>query len=189
MREMSATVAEWIKREVLPYERLVRGWLARSMVSAADIDDLIQEAYCRLAKIDNFQSIVRPDAFFFQIVRNLLLNQIRHARLVRIETVAELDELNVADDAPSPERITGAKRDLERVSKLIAELPERCKLIFRMRRIEGLSQRDIAARLSVSENIVEHDTAKAIKLVLKALSQAIDEDSDNYPRTKLRREA
>ncbi|MDT9600169.1 RNA polymerase sigma factor [Sphingosinicella rhizophila] len=180
-------VADWVKREVLPCEHLVRAWLARSLVSHADSDDLIQEAYCRLAKIDDFESIERPDAFFFQTVRNLLLNQIRHARIIRIETAAELDDLGLADEAPSPERIVGARRDLARVRERIDALPERCRRIFEMRRIEGLSQREIAARMGVSENIVEHDTAKAIKLVLKALRRSSDvAAAEPYLRTRLR---
>jgi RNA polymerase sigma factor (sigma-70 family) len=187
MRRANDTIADWIKREVLPCEHLVRAWLARSLVSRADSDDLIQEAYCRLAKVEDYSGIARPDGFFFQTVRNLLLNQIRHARIIRIETAAELDLLNLADDAPSPERVTGAKRDLARVTDEIAALPERCRRIFEMRRIEGLSQREIAARLSVSENVVEHETAKAIKLVLKALRGGSG-DTEEYPRTKLRRE-
>lgn len=180
-------LAEWVKRTVLPCEHLVRAWLARSLVSQADSDDLIQEAYCRLSRVTDFDSIERPDAFFFQTVRNLLLNQIRHARIVRIETAAELEELGVADEAPSPERIVGARRDLARVRKRIDELPERCRRIFEMRRIEGLSQREIAVRLGVSENVVEHDTAKAIKLVLKSLrNSGCSATAEPYLRTRLR---
>lgn len=177
-RDRQARIAEWVTRTVLPCEHLVRAWLARSLVSPSDSDDLIQEAYCRLSNVEAFEQIARPDAFFFQIVRNLLLNHIRRARLVRIETVAELDELGLADSAPSPERVTGARRDLERVRACIADLPERCRRVFELRRVEGLSQREIAERLGVNENVVEYEVARGLKLVVKALRARGDDVAD-----------
>lgn len=175
----------WVTREVLPCERLVRAWLARSMVGREDSDDLIQEAYCRLAGVEHFEAIARPDGFFFQIVRNLLLTRLKRASLVRIETISELDDLALADGAPSPERVVGARRDLERVNRRIEALPERCREIFKLRRVEGLSQREIAERLGISENVVEHDISKALRLVVRALRDEGDDLPDDYLRTRL----
>jgi RNA polymerase sigma factor (sigma-70 family) len=184
--ERQQALSAWVTREVLPCERLVRAWLARSMVSPEDSDDLIQEAYCRLSGVENFKAIARPDGFFFQIVRNLLLTRLRRASLVRIETMAELDELNLADGSPSPERVTGARRDLERVHCQIEGLPERCREIFKLRRIEGLSQREIAERLGLSENVVEHDISRALRLVVRALRDEGGDLPGDYLQTRLR---
>jgi RNA polymerase sigma-70 factor (ECF subfamily) len=184
--ERRLRLSAWVTRTVLPCEHLVRAWLARSMVSKEDSDDLIQEAYCRLAGLDSFEQIARPDGFFFQIVRNQLLTKLRRANVVRIETVAELDYLNLTDGSPSPERAVGAKRDLDRVLLQIDALPERCRQAFKLRRIDGLSQREIAERLGVSENVVEHDIANALKLVIKALRQDGNEMADEYLKTRLR---
>lgn len=179
-------ITDWITREVMPCEHLVRAWLARSLVSSADIDDLIQEAYWRVSRTPSLETIHRPDSYFFQIVRNLLLNQIRHANVVRIETVAELDELDLADEAPSPERVIGGRRDLQRVRDQIEALPPLCRRIFELRRIDGLSQREIAVELNISENVVEHNMAKGLKLVLEALRRQKYDLGEHYPRTKLR---
>lgn len=174
----------WVAREVMPHEHLVRAWLQRSLVPAEDIDDLIQEAYCRLASLDAYEQITRPDAFFFQVVRNLLLNQLRHRRVVRIETVAELDELGSQDSGPTPEEVVGARRDYARVRALIDALPERCRRIFVMRKIERLPQREIAARMGVSENVVEQEGAKGLRLILQALR---DQGMDIGPAAGQRR--
>jgi RNA polymerase sigma factor (sigma-70 family) len=172
--ERHRRIAEWVTRAVLPHEPAVRTWLARSLVNPADIDDLIQEAYCKLARVEAFEAIERPDGYFFRVVRNLLLNQLRHARLVRIEALnsvgSGVEQLAYADDAPSPEQAAGAQRELARVKARIDALPERCRAIFRLRKLEGLSQREIAARLGVSENVVEHETARGLKLVMAALA-------------------
>ncbi|MEO0872932.1 MAG: sigma-70 family RNA polymerase sigma factor, partial [Pseudomonadota bacterium] len=56
-----------------------------------------------------------------------------------------------------------ARHELGLVEKVLATLPDRCRTIFTLKRIEGLSQRAIAERLSVTENIVENDVRKAVK--------------------------
>ncbi|MBN8842044.1 MAG: RNA polymerase sigma factor [Sphingomonadales bacterium] len=171
MSELDQRLIAWVSTQVMPHEPAVRAWLRRSMVSHEDADDLIQEAYANLASLDAFEQIARPDGYFFQIVRNLLTDQLRRARIVRIESVAEMDTLKAASDDPSPERVTAAKRELEMVQRVIAGLPERCRRIFEMRKIQGLSQREIADRLKVSESIVENDGVKGMRLIMQAMRE------------------
>lgn len=172
MTALDQRLIAWVSTQVMPHEPAVRAWLRRSMVSPEDADDLIQEAYAALAGLDAFDQIARPDGYFFQIVRNLLTDQLRRARIVRIESVAEMDTLKAASDEPSPERVTAAKRELEMVQRVIAGLPERCRRIFEMRKINGLSQREIAARLKVSESIVENDGVKGMRLIMQAMRES-----------------
>lgn len=162
-------IVAWVIAEVMPHEGNVRAWLQQSMVSKDDIDDLIQEAYCKLAGLASVEHIERPDGYFFQIVRNLLMDQMRRARIVRIETVGELGALDVSSDAPSPERIAAARRELAKVRRLIAGLPGRVRQIMEMRKIEDLPQKEIAKRLGVSESVVENDGVKGLRLIMEAL--------------------
>jgi RNA polymerase sigma factor (sigma-70 family) len=52
---------------------------------------------------------------------------------------------------------------------VLATLPERCRTIFTWKRIEGMSQREIAQRLGVSENVVENDIQKALRAIQRML--------------------
>ena len=56
----------------MPHEGAVRAWLSRSAVPQAEIDDLIQEAYCRLAELASFDHVSNPRNYFFMVARNLL---------------------------------------------------------------------------------------------------------------------
>jgi len=153
-----------VAREVIPHEADVRGWLARARASPEDIDELIQDAYCRLAMLDTIDHIDRPDAYFFSIVRNLYVRRLKRARVVAIDSIAEIEAVSV-DQSPSPERQVAGRLDYGRVRALIAGLPERCRTIVEMRRIEGLSQKEIAARLGVSEKVVEKQVWQGIRAV------------------------
>lgn len=159
----------WVLTQVMPHEPTVRAWLHRAKVSEEDAEDLIQEAYANFAALDGFERIGQPDRYFFQVVRNLLTSQFRRARIVRIETMAEIDTLVAGADERSPERIVAARRELDMVQAVLAALPERCRRIFMMRKIEGLSQREIAERLETTESVVENDGVKGIRLVMQAM--------------------
>ena len=193
MSEGRARVVAWLGREILPHEAAVRSWLRRSFAAAGDVDDIIQETYCRLAALTNIEHIDQPRGYFFQAARSVALEQIRRARVVRIETVSEIEALDLALEEPSAERIVSGRRELERVRGLIAALPERCRRIFEMRKIEGVPQREIAQRLGVSENIVENEAVRGLRAILAAMTeqdapagvQGVKEKTDG--RTRKRR--
>lgn len=168
-------IVHWVARHILPLEGEVRGWL-RSRILPADIDDVVQEAYCRIAGLKQVAHIADSRAYFFQVVRNILLEQVRRAHIVRIDVVAEMDALNISDDRPSPEQEVSAHRELKRLQHLIDELPERCRQVFVLRKIEGVPQKEIARRLNITEHTVEAHVGRGLQMILKSWSQTAQQD-------------
>lgn len=166
-----AKIVAWVGREILPHEADVRAWLRRSLVSDGEVEDIIQDAYCRLLALQNTSHIASPRAYFFTAARAVVIDHVRRSRVVRMETITEIDALNVVLDEPSPERVAAGRRELDRVRRLIAALPDRCRRVFELRKIDGLPQREIARQLGVTETIVENDVVKGQRLILKALAQ------------------
>lgn len=176
-------IVRWVASQIMPHEASVRAWLRRSRVPAEEIDDLIQEAYCKLVGLDCVDQIESPDGYFFQTVRNLLSDKLRRAKIVRIETVMEIEALAVSSDEPTPERTAAARRELARVQALILNLPERCRRVFELRKVEGVSQREIARRLGISESAVENEAVRGMRLIIRALQeQGADIRSDRVRR-------
>ncbi|CAN7585766.1 RNA polymerase sigma factor [Phenylobacterium sp. LjRoot225] len=165
-------IVAWVGGHVLPHEGDVRAWLRRNGSSSDEVDDIVQDAYCRLAALQSVVHIQNGRAYFFQTARHIAIERLRRARIVRIDCATELEALNVVDNEPSPERVVTARRELQRVQRLIEDLPKRCRDIFILRRIRGLSQREIAARLGVSENVVEAQSARGLRLILQALAES-----------------
>jgi RNA polymerase sigma factor (sigma-70 family) len=162
--------AAWFAAHILPHEADVRGWL-RASLRIDNADDVIQEAYAKMFAQGGLDQVVSGRAWFFAVARNIVLKQMRRDRIVRIEAVAEIDALGIVDYEPSAERAVSGRQELARVQRLIEALPERCRLIFQMRKIDGLPQREIAERLRVSENVVEKEAAKGLRLVLQGLGE------------------
>jgi len=163
-------VMAWVGSEVLPHEAAVRGWLRR-MIDNDEIEDVIQESYCRISALADVAHIQNGRAYLFATARSLVLERIRRSRVVSIDTATEIDALDIVYDEPSAERVTAARRELARVQRLIEGLPDRCRRIFELRKVDGLSQREVADRMGVPEHTVENDVVKGLKLILKAMAE------------------
>lgn len=163
-------IVVWVGSEVLPHEADCRAWLRRTL-NPDDLEDVIQEAYCRIAGLKEVSHIGSGRAYLFTTARMVVLERIRRARIVRIETVAEFEQLDFGVDEQSPERIVAGHRELRRVQQLIDGLPKRCGRIFKLRKIEGLSQRDVAELLKLPEHTVEYEVGKGLKLILQAIAE------------------
>jgi RNA polymerase sigma-70 factor (ECF subfamily) len=171
MTQSRREIVAWVGAQILPHEADVRARLRRTGTHRDEIDDIVQEAYCRLAAMPSVEHIVNGRAYFFQTARNIVIERIRHARVVRIDSVTEIDALNVVDSEPSQEQVVASRHELRRVQELIESLPPRCRDIFKLRRVYGMPQREIARRLGVSENVVEMQVMRGLRLILRALSE------------------
>ena len=162
-------IVAWVGSHVLPHEAAVRAWLRRWTGRAQDIDDVIQEAYSRLASLDSIAHIGSGRAYLFQTTRNIVLEQVRRAKIIRIDNVMDMGSLSIVDEAPPLDRVVAGAHELQRVEQLIDQLPMKCRRVFVLRRIHGVSQREIAGMYGISESAVEKLAMRGLKLILKAL--------------------
>jgi RNA polymerase sigma-70 factor (ECF subfamily) len=176
-----------VSLHVIPQEQKVRGALRRLGVAESDIDDLIQDAYCRLATLKTVDHIDRPGAYFMQIVKNAWRDGLRRARVVRLEDFTENATPIVEDEAADVEATIDAREQLRLIEALLATLPERCRTIFIWKRMEGIPQRDIARRLGVSENVVENDVQKALRMIQRALRDTGEDEREEWKIDEQRR--
>jgi RNA polymerase sigma factor (sigma-70 family) len=169
---------QWLQRHVVPYEATVRRWLFRHVRSLpqADADDLIQEAYSKFWVLD-LESIASPHAYFVTIVRNLVGEQARRAKIVPMERMGEIEALSIISEEPGPERTVSARNELEQLLAIVDTLPPQCRRAFELRKIEGLSIHEAALALGVTDGAVEKLLSRALAKVLDALGAATAEAS------------
>lgn len=180
----SPEIIRWVATHVVPQEGAVRATLRRLGVSESDADDIIQDAYCRFAALTCVAHIDRPGAYFMQTVKNLWRDQLRRAQIIRFEDFTENAESFVEPEAMGIEAACAARQQLRMVEAMLAKLPERCRTIFTLKRVEGCSQKEIAARLGVSESVVENDVQKALRLIQAELRATADETGDTTAPTR-----
>jgi len=142
-----------------PFAR-VKAALLRRGRSDQDADDLVQEAWLRLACYEENQSVEKPEAFLMRVALNLSVD-LQRSRTTRGDEVM-LDDVVLVDIAPSAEAVLLAKERTARLSACLTRLSEQTRNIFLAHRVEGLTYRVIAARHAVSVSTVEKHVAKAL---------------------------
>ncbi len=155
MKPKDSEQARWFIDEVLPQEKDLRAWLGGRFPSLKDVDDLVQEAFSRLLKAHDSGPIVNPRAFLFVVARNLALNQLRHLRYERPQGANEVDPLSIIDEVNSPPESLASKEEFQHLIQAIQSLPERCRQVMTLRKIYGLSQKEVAKKLGISVHTVE----------------------------------
>lgn len=116
----------------------------------AQAEDVVQEAWFRLTRVEDLALIQEPVAYLYRLVRNLAIDTRRTLARETARLASETDAVALADDQPSPERATLARDELRAVLDALAELPERTRTAVRMNRIEGRKLREIADHLGLS---------------------------------------
>lgn len=156
---------EWLGLHLVPFEAQLRLRLRKVCDSPAEVDDVVQEVYCKVIQMASVAHIAEPHAFLVRMAKNIVTDRFRREAVVSIEAMANLEELAVADEAPGPERIALGRLELKWVAGIIARLPARSQHVFRARRLYGLSQKETAESMNLTEKVVEYETTKAMELI------------------------
>jgi RNA polymerase sigma factor (sigma-70 family) len=144
----------WFLREVLPLEAVLTQYLRNNWRNRADVADLLQDVYVKVYDAAVTQRPKSTKSFVFMTARNLLVDRVRRDKVIPLEAVEDLDALGAAADAPGPEAQSIAREELRRLQTALDQIPPRAHEAFVLFHVENLSQREVAARMNISENTV-----------------------------------
>jgi RNA polymerase sigma-70 factor (ECF subfamily) len=161
----AAEVKAWFVREVLPLESMLMHFLQKNWRNRSDLEDFRQDVYEHVLEAAEKQIPERAKPFVFTTARNLLISRLRKENIVPMEIVADLDVLGIAADEPTQDRSLFARDVLRRLQAALDRLPPRCREAVILKRIEGLSQREIARRMGISEKVVGNYVAEGMSVL------------------------
>ncbi len=154
---------EWIFRQY--YQGLchyANMWL-KDLDSA---EEVVQNTFVKLwERKDGLSVDVSIKSYLYKAVYNASLNEIRHRK-----TKEEYAGMKTHEEV-SEQASRGEVKELEqKIEKALMNLPEQCRLIFRMSRFDELKYREIAAILNISVKTVENQMGKALRLMRENLA-------------------
>lgn len=148
------------------YRNKVKGFAKKIIPAQIDPDEIVQEVFVRVWLK---KATLNPDkefqSFLFSIAKNLVIDHLKSAvnrRLYFVEAHFQQDLL-IEDN---PEKSVTEDMELQ-LLQLVEQLPERRREIFSLSRFEGLSYKQIAERLNITENTVDSQIRNALSFIRK----------------------
>lgn len=156
----------WFRREVLPLERGLTAFIRRNWRVGAEVMDLRQDIYERVLGGASAGLPAKASAYVYTVARNHLITQAKRASIVSFDLFADIENLSIDTDPLTPERYVSARDELRRVQSGLDSLPARCREIISLRKIDGLSSRDVAERLGIGVDAVDHQTSMGMRALI-----------------------
>ena len=145
----------------------LRRYLARLLGNPAEAQDIAHDAYLRVYPKVQDQSAASPEAVLYTTARRLAINRLKRRSITPISTTPPpVDPLS---GAPGVVQQVMARQELEQLEAAIAQLPEGCRAVLLLRKIELLSHQEIARKLGIAVSTVEKQHARALRLLRHAL--------------------
>ena len=151
---------------------------ANSYLKSADIsEEIVQEVFVKLWEKHNIISIhTSIRAYLYQSVFNSCINHIKgiqasgfkHVNLEDNSIRHELISMDLADSVFSKLFSDNAEKDLE---SAIGGLPDQCREIFKMCRLDNLSYGEIASLLKISKSTVKTQMSRAMSRIMKQMEK------------------
>lgn len=132
---------------------------------AVDVDDIVQEAFLRIAVQDESERPANPRGFLFRIARNLVFDISRRSKVRRAYAEARAAEYASNSETwtyRSAEQKVSVREDLGIILQAVDDLPPQCRKVFLMQRRDGLSYAQIADLLGISQSMVQKHMSKAL---------------------------
>jgi RNA polymerase sigma factor (sigma-70 family) len=147
----------------LEHRTFLKRFLSRFLPSPDDIEDVVQETFLRAYNAESQGTDIHsPKAFLFQIARNLAFKELGK-RSRRITTyIEDLAATEIICGQSSVEEQVAERERLAVFCKAAARLPLQCRRAFLMRKVYGLSQKEISREMNISVSTVEKHLATGL---------------------------
>lgn len=147
-------IAAWFDRY---HDQLLR-FLARGLSDQSDAQDLAQEVFLRILRVEDPDLIRHPRAYLYRVAVNVIQEwRLRNQRF----PVKDDHDLEQEPDEGGPIEDIEASERAERLNKAVAKLPARYRAVLMLRVNQGLTHKEVAEELNITPRMVKRHLIKA----------------------------
>lgn len=146
----------------LRHESFLKRFIARYLPQPEDVDEVVQESFLRAYAAEQRKPIDQPKSFLFQIARNEALDRLRRKTHQITDYIEDLGSLVVKSDELAADELLEQKQKMALFCEAVATLPVQCRKAFLLRKVYGLSHKEVADALGIAVSTVEKHQAAAL---------------------------
>ena len=154
------------------YRNKIKGFALKIVPAQIDPEEIVQEVFVRVwLKKEAIDPEKDFQSYLFSIAKHLVLDHLKSAVNRKLYFVGEHFQQDLLEEEGLDATIS--EETEAKLQKLINEIPERRREIFRLSRFEGLSYKQIAERLNISENTVDSQIRNALAFLRKEFRKIV----------------
>lgn len=159
----------------------MRRFISRFVIATQDIDDIAQEAFLRAYETEKKRHLDEPKAFLFRIARNLMLSELGKKSRKVTDYIEDFDADDIGLGGSNLEDDAASQQKVGILCEAIATLPPQCRKVFLLKKVYGMTHKEIAEYLGISVSTIE-------KHIIKGMRQCADVVETRYGRSPSSRE-
>ncbi len=137
--------------------------------SGEEAEELVSDVFVRIwQKKDKLTTIEAPLFYFYTTVKNLAITRLnkqkRQANIAPEEWLVQMNSIYF-----DPEQLMMTEDMLRQIRNAVNELPQRCRMIFKLIKEDGLKYKETAELLQLSVKTVEAQMAIALRRIAKCM--------------------
>lgn len=149
--------------------RPLRRYLTRFLGNEGEAQDIAHDAYLRIYRAEGKRPTENPGALLYTTARRLAINRLKRRSVSPFSTNPLFPDATSSTEVGVVQQVI-ARQELHELEAAIAQLPEGCRTVLLLRKVELLSHREIADRLGITISTVEKQHARALRLLRAALA-------------------
>ena len=153
----------------------LRRYLSRFLGNSSEAQDVAHDAYLRVYPLVEKQEAKKPEALLFTTARRLALNRIKRRQNSPVAGMTAHPEF-APSPAPGVVQQVMARQELQQLEAAICRLPEGCRTVLLLRKVDLRSHQEIAEALGITVSTVEKQHARALRLLRQELTRPHEQE-------------
>lgn len=144
------------------HEKSLRYYISSFFITPQDIEDIAQETFLRTFKSDIQKKVLKPKPFMFRVAKNLIMSEYRRSSYKLTDYIDDVGHEAEPMDISNLEHDYEVQQKLGLFCEALAGLPEQCRKVVIMRKVYGLSIKEISERLGMPTSTINWNIAKGM---------------------------
>lgn len=152
---MRAAVASFATSTFGRYRRELHRYLMRRLRQPQDVDDLAQEVYLRLLRLDDAKCVRKPLAYLYGTAAHVLADHMFALKHTPVDWSKDADDCMESPACVLPDDMAERLNLQQQIDRALAQLPPTQAAVLLAHKRDGLSYDEVAEKLGLSIHTVE----------------------------------